>query len=107
MLHGSLSSQRASELTDSALATGDNAIPDSWRLQYFGTTNITTATCASCDPDGDGYSNLQEYNLGTDPTNAASYPTSIHAGLVAWWELNEGSGTTVADASGNGYSGTL
>ena len=54
-----------------------------------------------------GYSNLQEYNSGTDPTNSASYPTSAPPGLVVWWKLDEGSGTAVADASGNGYSGSL
>jgi uncharacterized repeat protein (TIGR03803 family) len=85
----------------------EDDIPGSWRLQYFGTTNINDITCAACDPDGDGYSNLQEYNLGTDPTNSASYPTSIPAGLVVWWKLDEGTNTTVEDSSGNEHSGTL
>jgi Concanavalin A-like lectin/glucanases superfamily len=31
-------------------------------------------------------------------------PTS---GLVGWWKFDEGSGTTTADSSGNGYTGTL
>ena len=78
-------------LTNSASATvnitvvglidsvGDG-IPDSWRVQYFcggaatngcGTTT-NTQSCAACDPDGDGMSNLQEFLTGTDPTNSAS-----------------------------------
>lgn len=28
-------------------------------------------------------------------------------GLVAWWKLDEGAGTTAYDSSGNGYHGTL
>ncbi len=31
----------------------------------------------------------------------------ITTGLVAWWKLTEGSGTTAIDSSGNGYTGTL
>ncbi len=74
---------------DSSLAysvqslTGDSVgdgIPDVWRAQYFPnqpTNNVNgTATnamsCAACDPDGDGMSNMQEYLAGTDPTNPAS-----------------------------------
>src|SRR5262249_16610092 len=28
-------------------------------------------------------------------------------GLVGWWKFSEGSGTTAADSSGNGYTATL
>lgn len=51
---------------------------------------------------------LLEYQLPTPTT----YPLSssdgnITNGLVAWWRLDETSGTTVADSSGNGLNGTL
>src|SRR2546421_5017481 len=36
-----------------------------------------------------------------------SSPASAQTGLVAAWGFNEGSGTTVADASGNNNAGTV
>jgi hypothetical protein len=55
-------------------SVGDG-IPDWWRSKYFGGAGTTTngISCASCDPDHDGASNLFEYLTGTNPTNAASY----------------------------------
>jgi hypothetical protein len=32
---------------------------------------------------------------------------NITTGLLAWWKLDENTGTTIADSSGNGWSGTL
>ncbi|HTS16672.1 MAG TPA: M12 family metallopeptidase [Verrucomicrobiae bacterium] len=54
-------------------SVGDG-IPDLWRKTYFGGTGATTNTlsCASCDPDGDGFTNLQEFYAGTDPTKPSS-----------------------------------
>jgi PKD repeat protein len=54
-------------------SVGDG-IPDWWRAQYFGGSGTTTnaLSCATCDPDGDGRNNYQEYLAGTNPTNAAS-----------------------------------
>ncbi len=54
-------------------SVGDG-IPDWWRQLYFGDggTNTNSQSCAVCDPDGDGRSNLQEYLAGTNPTNSAS-----------------------------------
>jgi glycosidase len=51
-----------------------DGIPDWWRAQYFGGDGQTTnsQSCAACDPDGDGLSNLSEYLAGVDPTNSAS-----------------------------------
>ncbi len=33
--------------------------------------------------------------------------STVSAGLIAWWNLDEGSGTTAGDASGQGKDGTL
>ncbi|HWX22285.1 MAG TPA: M12 family metallopeptidase [Candidatus Binatia bacterium] len=65
-----LSAGVAVAATDSV---GDG-IPNAWRAIYFGGSGNTTnsQSCASCDPDHDGMSNLQEFLSGTNPTNAAS-----------------------------------
>ena len=35
------------------------------------------------------------------------YAEKVSSGLLAWWRLDEGSGTTAADSSQNGHTGTL
>lgn len=53
-------------------SVGDG-IPDSWRATQFGSPTLTNeSSCATCDPDGDGLSNLQEYLSGTAPLDPAS-----------------------------------
>lgn len=42
-----------------------DGLPDEWEIQHFG--SITTYD-GGADPDGDGYSNLEEYQNGTPPT---------------------------------------
>jgi len=44
--------------------TDSDGLPDSWEITYFG--NITSQN-GTGDPDGDGQSNLQEYQAGTHP----------------------------------------
>jgi sugar lactone lactonase YvrE len=67
----------------------NDGIPDSWRLQYFGSGFASDARAlATADPDGDGANNFQEYLGGTDPLNALSVPTvplqvSTYAGSTA------------------------
>ena len=52
----------------------NDTIPNAWRALYFGGTGATTnsQSCATCDPDGDGLTNGQEFLAGTNPTNSAS-----------------------------------
>lgn len=49
--------------SDPADTDGDG-MPDSWEMQYFGNLNQT----ATGDFDGDGVSNLSEYQQGRNPT---------------------------------------
>jgi len=69
---------------DSNLATGTvsvterfalgDGIPDWWRQYYFGGDGITTnaQSGATADPDGDGMSNLTEYQAGSNPIDKRS-----------------------------------
>jgi len=43
-----------------------NGLPIAWEMYYFGYTNVVL----NADPDGDGWSNWQEYQNGTNPNNA-------------------------------------
>jgi len=56
--------------------TDANGLPDWWELEYFGSIGVNPAA----DPDGDGFPNLEEYLVGTQPTVAdplAIYQTEI------------------------------
>jgi hypothetical protein len=46
-------------------------------------------------------------NLHVVPPGGITNPTNVANGLLAWWQCGDGSGTTVADSTGNGYNGIL
>jgi hypothetical protein len=52
-----------------------DGIADWWRARHFGGNGTVTnsASCAGCDPDGDGVVNSLEYVADTNPMNALSY----------------------------------
>jgi thrombospondin type 3 repeat protein len=52
--------------TDCQADTDEDGLPDSWEVSNFGNLNQT----GTWDYDGDGLTNLQEYQLGTNPTSA-------------------------------------
>ena len=49
-----------------------DGMPNDWELKYG--FNANDAKDASADADGDGFSNLEEYEAKTDPKNAKSHP---------------------------------
>ena len=75
--------------------TDGDGLPDAWEQQYFG----SLAQTASGDFDGDSYSNLIEYQAGTSPTSASSFPV---APLVNYIPIEDGNTNT----SEYGYAGS-
>ena len=62
-----------------------DGLPDSWWVQYFGTT---TGASASADSDSDGLTNAEEYALGGNPTDSADPASEI--------ALEDASGATIS-----------
>jgi len=84
---------------------------EAWQIHYFTDVNNPLAA-PDADPDGDGMNNSQEFQAGTDPTNAASYfhITSVTVqgnSLVLAWATGLGR-TNIVQASaglpGGSYS---
>ena len=78
-----------------------DGMPDDWMTAYFGTTSpVGNNRGANADFDGDGFTNLREFILGSDPTSAASNLriTSVGAGMFSFqakpYELYEVHGST-------------
>ncbi len=66
-----------------------DGIPDNWQAGHFGDADHPDAA-PDADPDGDGTSNLVEYRLGLDPTNAASSFKAEFSGQTLTWPSAEG-----------------
>jgi len=65
-----------------------DGMPNSWMLTHFGAATPSTGTLsrAGDDKDGDGFSNLKEFQMGTSPVDASSRlrVTSFAANQLAW-----------------------
>ena len=62
-------------------ADGDidnDGLPDRWEVAWFDQTTLAVQT-ATGDPDGDGATNVQEYQATSFPTDILSTPTDINA----------------------------
>ena len=84
--------------------TDADGLPDVWENTYFSSLAYGPAD----DPDHDGFTNLQEFQAGTNPNNAASNPNDTDAdGLPDAWEqqyfssLDQGPSD---DPDGDGYN---
>ncbi len=67
------------------LDTDADGLPDQWEDNYF----TSLAQTADGDPDGDGFTNVREFQAGTNPNDAASNPGDTDAdGLPDAWEMN-------------------
>lgn len=86
---------------------------DGWEIHHFGSI---AAAIPTADPDGDLYSNLEEFTANTDPKLQTSSPDSDLDGLPDGWEVkyfrvgSEGLVAAIArqdgmmDPDGDGYS---
>ena len=61
-------------LVDLAKDSNNDRIPDWWEEQYG-----LSGEAASADHDGDGFTNLEEYNMGTDPTKEEDWLAAVKA----------------------------
>jgi len=68
----------SSDYAGSAIGTfviiDDMAAYQNWRVANFGSPENSGNAADGADPDGDGFSNVEEYSAGTNPLSAASFP---------------------------------
>ncbi len=72
-------------------------------------TSFSDATVA---PNTQYFYKVTAYNSVGDsapagPATATTYPTYAQGGLVAYWPMEDGPGSTVADATGKGHTGSV
>ena len=83
--------------------TDGDGLPDFWETQNgLSPTNSTGINGANGDPDGDGFTNLQEYLAGTDPQDATSLlkiTDLASAGRVITWNSVPGRNYQVFSAT--------
>jgi hypothetical protein len=69
-----LSSRFSAATVTRAADVNGNGIPDEWESRYG---LVGDNADAAADPDGDGRTNLEEYNAGTNPIVAEDYLASV------------------------------
>lgn len=79
--------------------TDGDGLSDAWEVANFG--NIT-AQGGTGDPDGDTFTNAQEFAAGTNPNNATFTPNDTDGdGLADAWEVTNFGNITAQNGSGD------
>src|SRR6185312_4650110 len=97
----------------SVVASGTAPLTYQWQnngTNIAGATNASYTTPATTSSDnGAVYSVVVSNSAGSVTSNNVTLTVSTPpgGGLVGYWNLDDGSGTTAADSSGNGNTGTL
>ncbi|MEO5915195.1 MAG: LamG domain-containing protein [Luteolibacter sp.] len=84
--------------------TDTDTLSDGWEYTFLG----DLSSAAGDDPDGDLYTNAEEYALGTNPSQYLSSPDSDADGLIDGWEAyyffvsGESRATVLAKQDGTG-----
>ena len=88
------------------------------------TQQVFVVPSSTLDCDGDGLTDAEELDIGTDPTNPDTdedgmadgwevdngfNPRSdlLTTGLAAWWEFNDGAGSVASNSMSTNYTGAL
>ena len=91
----------SSTASASFLVTVTGTPVETWRFAFFGSSANSGSGAESADPDSDGWTNAQEYAMGSNPMTADSFPPLAIA--------TSGSSVTLTfiarQASGSGYAG--
>ena len=73
-------SSKKKDIVLTSLDTDGDGLPDAWEftngLTYSGSGSAIGDNGPSGDPDHDGFTNLQEWQAGTNPKDAGSHPNS-------------------------------
>jgi hypothetical protein len=82
--------------------------PDAWMLQYFGhlTGQAGDKSLAGDDPDGDGYTNLEEYQNGGNPKVFDIGSAYIWTAIEVGWKTVSGTNyqvQTITDLTSNNW----
>src|SRR5882672_2204548 len=80
------------------VSSAGDGIPDDWKIAHGFDPNDRTV--ANADTDGDGLTNLQEFQLGTDPRN----PDTDGDGVTDGEEVKRGTNPLNADTDGDGLT---
>lgn len=83
---------RAFTAVYSIVDSDKDALPDWWEMAYF----LSLSYTGKDDNDRDGYTNLQEYASGTDPTVKDPQPTLLHMLAENWPYLAVAAAVVVA-----------
>jgi Carboxypeptidase regulatory-like domain/Bacterial TSP3 repeat/Bacterial Ig-like domain (group 2) len=80
------------------VSSAGDGIPDDWKIAHGFDPNDPSV--ANADTDGDGLTNLQEFQLGTDPRN----PDTDGDGVTDGEEVKRGTNPLSADTDGDGLT---
>jgi hypothetical protein len=93
--------------TNATACTGVNFSPSGTSGSISVAPSVATTYSLSCTGTGGSTSASATVTVAASSGSGGGGVTTLSSGLIGYWPFNEGSGATTADASGNGYTGTL
>ncbi|SRR5579859_542243 len=89
--------------TSDAVDTDGDGMPDAWEIAHG--LNPNDPSDALLDKDGDGHTNLEEYQFGSDPTSALSTPANPLGNYAFPPPIPGGGGGPPSSGGGGGGGG--